>query len=232
DEGRDRAVAELEMHDRSVANVGPAAGESVSKVAVLLEVVTPGLAPEAPGDRASLDPDGGEGLTRLLEPNDLAGGVLAPYRHRHVGSPLVPGHDPFVHASASALWRSRATIRSTSASGISVIRPSPLASRRSVASPFFRSIRASIRSSTVPRQTNLWTTTFRCCPIRKARSVAWFSTAGFHQRSKWMTCDAAVRFSPAPPARRDRTKQGIDSSPSERSTRPVRTATGDSTRCA
>ena len=32
--------------------------------------------------------------------------------------------------------------------------------------------------------------------MRKARSVAWFSTAGFHQRSKWTTCDAAVRFRP------------------------------------
>ena len=37
------------------------------------------------------------------------------------------------------------------------MRPSPLASRRSAARPFFCSIRASIRSSTVPRQTNLWT---------------------------------------------------------------------------
>ena len=25
-------------------------------------------------------------------------------------------------------------------------------------------------------------------PMRNARSVAWFSTAGFHQRSKWKTC--------------------------------------------
>ena len=35
-------------------------------------------------------------------------------------------------------------------------------------------------------------------PIRKARSVAWFSTAGFHQRSKWKTWLAAVRFRPVP----------------------------------
>ena len=45
-------------------------------------------------------------------------------------------------------------------------------------------------------------------PMRKARSVAWFSTAGFHQRSKWMTCEAAVRLRPAPPALSDRTKKG------------------------
>jgi hypothetical protein len=37
------------------------------------------------------------------------------------------------------------------------------------------------------------------CPMRKARSVAWFSTAGFHQRSKCTTCEAAVRVSPEPP---------------------------------
>ena len=37
---------------------------------------------------------------------------------------------------------------------------------------------ASILSSTVPRQTNLWTSTLRFWPMRKARSVAWFSTAG------------------------------------------------------
>ena len=49
--------------------------------------------------------------------------------------------------------------------------------------------------------------------MRKARSVAWFSTAGFHQRSKWITCDAAVRFSPVPPAFSDSTKNGGPSRP-------------------
>ena len=46
----------------------------------------------------------------------------------------------------------------------------------------------------------LYTVTFFSCPMRNARSVAWFSTAGFHQRSRWMTMDAAVRFKPVPPA--------------------------------
>ena len=48
--------------------------------------------------------------------------------------------------------------------------------------------------------------------MRKARSVAWFSMAGFHQRSKWITCEAAVRFSPVPPAFSDSTKNGGPSS--------------------
>src|SRR5213595_2056004 len=54
--------------------------------------------------------------------------------------------------------------------------------------------------------------------MRNARSVAWFSTAGFHQRSKWITCDAAVRFRPEPPALSDRTKKGTDSSSWKRRT--------------
>ena len=45
--------------------------------------------------------------------------------------------------------------------------------------------------------------TRRCWPMRCARSVAWSSTAGFHGRSKWMTCPARVRFSPVPAARTD-----------------------------
>jgi len=49
---------------------------------------------------------------------------------------------------------------------------------------------------------------FRVWPMRKARSVAWSSTAGFHHRSKWKTWVAAVRLSPAPPARNDRRKTG------------------------
>ena len=36
--------------------------------------------------------------------------------------------------------------------------------------------------------------------MRWARAVAWSSTAGFHQGSRWMTVSAAVRFRPKPPA--------------------------------
>ena len=74
------------------------------------------------------------------------------------------------------------------------------------ATSFLRSIIPSIFSSSVPAQMNLWTWTFRAWPMRKTRSVAWFSTAGFHQRSKWKTWLAKVRFNPVPPALRDRMK--------------------------
>ena len=42
----------------------------------------------------------------------------------------------------------------------------------------FCSIMASMRSSSVPRTTNLWTCTVRNCPMRWARSVAWFLHGG------------------------------------------------------
>ena len=64
-------------------------------------------------------------------------------------------------------------------------------------------ISSSIRSSIVPAQTSRCTCTTRVWPMRWARSVAWSSTAGFHQRSKWKTWFAAVRLSPSPPALSD-----------------------------
>ena len=101
---------------------------------------------------------------------------------------------------------------------ISVRLTSPPPASSSSDSPCFDSIKASIFSSTVPRQTNLCTSTFLFWPMRKARSVAWFSTAGFHQRSKCTTCEAAVRVSPAPPAFSDSTKNGTVSSSWKRRT--------------
>ena len=53
----------------------------------------------------------------------------------------------------------------------------------SAAKALLCAIMSSMRSSSVPPQRNLWTITLRVCPMRKARSVAWSSTVGFHQRS-------------------------------------------------
>src|SRR6478752_1276995 len=66
--------------------------------------------------------------------------------------------------------------------------------------------------------TNLRTCTLRRCPMRNARSVAWFSTAGFHHRSRWMTWLAAVRLRPVPPAFNDSRKIGGPCSDWKRST--------------
>jgi hypothetical protein len=43
-------------------------------------------------------------------------------------------------------------------------------------------------------------TTGRCWPSRWIRSMAWYSTAGFHQESHMMTREAVVRLSATPPA--------------------------------
>ena len=47
--------------------------------------------------------------------------------------------------------------------------------------------------------------------MRYARSVAWFSTAGFHHRSMCTTMFAAVRLRPVPPALSDNTIAGAPS---------------------
>ena len=39
--------------------------------------------------------------------------------------------------------------------------------------------------------------------------MAWSSTAGFHQRSTWMTWSARVRLSPVPPALSESRKTGV-----------------------
>ena len=141
--------------------------------------------------------------------------------------PLFPRPATPYRSSADAAARSSRTSRNSSASGSSVNNASaPPPPTTSSANERFDSINASIRSSTVPRHTNLCTSTFRCCPIRNARSVAWFSTAGFHQRSKWITCAAAVRFNPVPPALSDNTKNGGPSARWNASTSPRRFPTG------
>src|SRR5437588_369307 len=127
-----------------------------------------------------------------------------------------------LHTSAWALFRSRATSLSKSSSFISVSKRSAPPSSKSFDSCCFDSISLSIFSSTVPRQTNLCTKTFLVWPMRKARSVAWFSTAGFHQRSKCTTCEAAVRLSPEPPALSESTKKPILSSSWNRRTSSLR----------
>ena len=58
----------------------------------------------------------------------------------------------------------------------------------------------------VPGQTSRCEITVRPWPMRHARSRAWSSTAGFHQRSYSTTWLAAVRLSPVPPAFSDSTR--------------------------
>src|SRR5262249_41423601 len=148
--------------------------------AVRLEVVAPGLAPEGLRDLAAVDGDRLQLAAALLQLSRLRERFRAPLGDRDVlGECAVspgPGHG---RHSSSALERSRATVRRSSASLISVRRASADPSRSSPATAFFFCSTWSIFSSTVPRQTNLCTSTLRFWPMRKARSVAWSSTAGF-----------------------------------------------------
>ena len=70
-----------------------------------------------------------------------------------------------------------------------------------------------IFSSIVPFAISLiiWTTFF--WPNLWTLSLAWFSTAGFHQGSKWITTSALVKLRPLPPAFKD-IKNTLTSSPS------------------
>ena len=66
DHRRDLAARDLQVDHRAVADVGAAARQAVRVVAVALEVVAPGLAPEGAGDGAALDDHGRDRLSLLL----------------------------------------------------------------------------------------------------------------------------------------------------------------------
>src|SRR6516165_9599733 len=219
----DLSFGDLKVDHRTVADIGASARQAVLVVAVAFEVRAPRLAPETFGNRTPLDLHGSNGPSPLLQLGHFAFRLSALLGHRYIWPP----GEVVAHPSASfiAACRSSATRLSNSSSFISVNVMSAPPLRKSPASCCFESIIWSILSSTVPRQMNLWISTFLVCPMRKARSVAWFSTAGFHHRSKWITCEAAVRLSPAPPALSESTKNGTLSSSWNRRTSSLRLLT-------
>ena len=68
-----------------------------------------------------------------------------------------------------------------------------------------------MRSSMVPLAMTFCTLTTLSCPMRCARSVAWFCAAAFHQGSACTTTEAPVRLSPVPPALSDTRNTGVSS---------------------
>ena len=210
------------------ADVVAAAVQAVGQVGVRLQVLAPGVAPERAGDGLALD------AHRIdARPAACPAGRRPPRPGRASPRPRRGGEIRTSAAGASvparrALRTSRLTSRRISSFDSSV-RAAPASASASITCRLrsrLLSIRASMRSSSVPRQISLWTSTLRFWPMRKARSVAWSSTAGFHQRSKWMTWLAAVRFRPVPPARSDSTKNGGPSSAWNSSTSFCRRAHG------
>ena len=204
-------LSDLDRQDLAAAGIGTAPAQPCADVEAFQDgnpALGPPAFPECAAFGLGLDaPFGARGRDGLkyLE--------IAPSAH------LILRSLPFAGQRDLSARRSKA--RSAS------LRPFRRPSRQS---PFCVSIISSIFSSRVPAQRNLCTCTFLVWPMRKARSVAWFSTAGFHQRSKWKTWLARVRFKPVPPALRERMKmEGVSpSSAWKRSTMRSRCFFGNS----
>src|ERR1039458_581012 len=158
----DLAGPDVKVDYRSVADVSPAARQAVRIVHVGLQVVAPRLAPEGAGNHAALDLDGPDGLSLLSQLGHFPFRFAAALGHRDVGSKsvVVPAHNARLIYASVARFKSSATKRNNSWLLISVISFSPPPSSNSADSDFLSSMTASMRSSIVPRQTNLWTRTF------------------------------------------------------------------------
>src|SRR5882762_6875369 len=89
-----------------------------------------------------------------------------------------PGATELCHCCYSRTALRRSVISSLNVSLSSSVSQDSSAPTTSEESRFLSSIMASMRSSSVPIATNLCTKTFLRWPMRKARSVAWSSTAG------------------------------------------------------
>ena len=87
DQSVDRARSDLKIDYRTVSHIGPPARQPVGKVAVALEIVAPGLAPEGLDDGASFDDHRRDGLPLLLALLHLAGRFPPPFCHGNVGFP-------------------------------------------------------------------------------------------------------------------------------------------------
>src|SRR6202012_2805215 len=163
----------------------------------LQHLAAPGVAPSAL--QPSADPVGLEHRDEPPRPPLLADrapgapGLDAALDRDRPRPVLRPGREAGTGAHADTASGDSVRISRSAAVDSSVSQPSPVPTICS-ARAFFCSIIASIRSSRVPTQTNLRTWTSRRWPMRNAPSVAWSSTAGFHQRSTWMTWLAAGRL--------------------------------------
>src|SRR4029077_19752434 len=80
---------DLQIHDRTVSNVSTAAWQPVREVAVTLEVVAPGCAPERLGDLAAVDDDRQGVMALLLQRRQLVQRLKATHGDRHVVFPIV-----------------------------------------------------------------------------------------------------------------------------------------------
>src|SRR5271168_4693428 len=146
---------DLQIDHQTIAHVAASALQPVLVIAVALQIVAPRLAPERRGDLAAFHGHRRQERAFLAQLPRRTLSLEAPFGDRDVGRPLtfvVPSHG--VH-SLIAAFRSSATSRMMSSFPISVRLTSAPPVSSSSDNPCFESIKASIFSSTVPRQINL-----------------------------------------------------------------------------
>src|SRR5450631_1853802 len=135
------AGVDTQIDDGTVAHIGPPTRQAVRKVAVGLQVVAPGLAPEAARDRAAFDGHRLADLPHFHQRRSLALSLAPPLRDRNIGCPvaeIASSHAFLLRAgdgvetqpaltSPMALPMSSATMRSSSSllSSVRIASPPP-----------------------------------------------------------------------------------------------------------
>ena len=171
------AGADRQVEHGAVAQVGAAAGQPVGEIRVALEVVGPRLPPER-GRELPLAMPGHDRLGRAACSSSEASPAPAPRApschppRRTAGSS--PSRRRRIGPSRSLISRfGRGASQVERDHGHQLARRSARSAasrrRRSArrgASACLSSMSRSMRSSTVPRQTSLCTSTLRCCPMR------------------------------------------------------------------
>src|ERR1035437_1269276 len=92
DQGFDLAGRDLKIDYGTVADIGPAARQAVGKVAVLFQVLAPGLAPEGLDDGAAFHHHRRDRMAFLLELGHRFCGFLSPFGNGDIGSPSAEVH--------------------------------------------------------------------------------------------------------------------------------------------
>src|SRR5258708_27483594 len=85
------ALGDLQVDDKSVADIAATARQATGKIAVSFEIGAPRLAPEVLGDLAALDDHGRDRAIPLLELGQFSRGSLPLLGDRDVISPFEPG---------------------------------------------------------------------------------------------------------------------------------------------
>ena len=151
DQSLNSALGDGQIDDRTIPDIGAPTRQAIGKIGIAIEVVAPRLAPKTCRNAPTLDDNGRNRLPCFQQLPDQFCRIGTPLCDRDVR--LVT---PIAHTgSIIALERSSRTRSSSSRFRSSVRLISPPPPRNCMAICCFASIISSIRSSMVPRQTNL-----------------------------------------------------------------------------